>query len=119
MESNQAAESPGDLVLIYVPVPSEEVAVAIGKHLVVSRLAACANILGPMRSIYEWKGTLEDQTEWVLLAKTRVELTRAVLDEIGKRHPYECPAMDVLSVLDAPPLFRKWVLAQTRDLEAE
>jgi periplasmic divalent cation tolerance protein len=102
-----------ELVLMYVPVPSEEVAVTLGKHLVATRLVACVNIVGPMRSIYEWNGTLEDQVEWFLLAKTRADRAKMAMTEVLAHHPYECPAIDILAVRDAPRAFRDWVFSQT------
>lgn len=102
-----------EIVLLYVPVPSEEVAATMGRHLVVSRLVACVNILGPLRSIYEWKGELADQAEWALLAKTRADLGQRAMNEVVAKHPYECPCVDIIAVRDAPVAFREWVFSQT------
>lgn len=112
MDQNQA--SADELVLVYVPVPDETVAEVLGRSLVSSRLAACVNVIGPLRSFYEWQGKLEDQVEWALLIKTRTGCVEEMMEEIAAKHPYECPAIDVIRVSRAPEPFRDWVLTQTR-----
>ncbi|MFQ5974489.1 MAG: divalent-cation tolerance protein CutA, partial [Alphaproteobacteria bacterium] len=55
----------------YITCASAEEARRIGRVLVEERLAACANMIGGMRSIYRWQGQLEEDEETILIAKTR------------------------------------------------
>ncbi|HOX52520.1 MAG TPA: divalent-cation tolerance protein CutA [Fibrobacteria bacterium] len=59
--------------LVYIPVPDEACGREIGRRLVERGLAACANILPRMTSIYRWEGKLEEDRESLLLAKTTAE----------------------------------------------
>jgi len=106
-----------ELVLFYVTVPTQEVGAELARFLVTSRLAACVNVLGPLQSYYEWQGAFEEATEFALLVKTRASLMKRTMDAILEKHPYECPAIDVISVKDAPPAFRAWVAQQTTDIK--
>lgn len=106
-----------ELVLIYVTVPSEDVAALLARSLVTSRLVACVNVLGPLRSYYEWQGVFEEATEFALLIKTRASRTDRTMAALLEEHPYDCPAIDVIPVKDAPRAFRAWVAQQTTDLK--
>ena len=57
--------------VIFVTTGSEDQAVAIARALVNERLAACVNIVGPVRSIYRWRDEVEDDREYLLIIKTR------------------------------------------------
>ena len=65
-------------VIVLVTTASEEEAVVIGRALVEERLAACANLVGPIRSIYRWREAVEDASEHLLLIKTRSSLFAAL-----------------------------------------
>ena len=82
-----------DLVILYTTWPDAETAEAFGRRAVEERLAACANVLAPMRSIYRWEGDIHVETETPMLLKT----TNAVVDSLGelilKYHPYETPCI--------------------------
>lgn len=106
-----------ELVLLYVTVPSQEVGAGLARFLVTSRLAACINVLGPLLSYYEWQGVFEEATEFALLIKTRGSLASRTMDALLEKHPYECPAIDVISVKDAPPAFRAWIAQQTTEIK--
>ena len=59
-----------DKIIAFSACGSEEEAVRIARALVESRAAACVNIVPGLRSIYRWKGAVEDASEWLLLIKT-------------------------------------------------
>ncbi len=63
----------------------------IARTLVEARLAACVQIVGPITSIYRWKGKIETAGEWLCLIKSREELYGAVEQAIRYLHPYETP----------------------------
>jgi periplasmic divalent cation tolerance protein len=71
----------------------------IGKDLVEKRLIACAQILGPIQSIYRWKGNVEDANEWLLLMKSKASLYPAIEEEIRRQHPYELPEIIVTNIV--------------------
>jgi periplasmic divalent cation tolerance protein len=87
-----------DMVLIYTTWPDAETAEAAAAEAVAERLAACANILQPMESIYHWKGAVERAGEIPVLFKTSCETAPALRDYLVERHPYETPCVVALPV---------------------
>ncbi len=98
---------------VYITAESPEQAERIGRALVEERLAACANILPGMRSIYRWKGSIETAGETVLIAKTRTALTEALAKRVKELHSYEVPCVVVLPVSDGLPEFLRWIDEET------
>lgn len=93
------------LVLVTAP---ERVSAKIAEELVKKKVAACVNIL-PIRSIYSWKGKIEDDKENLLIIKTkkpRIEQLKEIIKEI---HPYEVPECIVLPIEDGLPDYLKWI----------
>jgi periplasmic divalent cation tolerance protein len=72
----------------------------IARALVEARLAACVQILGPLTSIYRWKGAVETAEEWLCLIKSRQSLQGAIEGAIRALHPYETPEI-VVQILTA------------------
>lgn len=80
------------LILIYITGPSIKEARRMAKALVGRKLVACANIW-PINSIYRWKGTVVEDREFALLAKTTESKFNAVKKEVEKIHPYGIPCI--------------------------
>lgn len=102
-----------DAALIYITYDDEEKARALGRSLVEERLAACANVLGPMTPIYRWQGAIEEGSEVVLLAKTRAGLVSKVTDFVRDWHDYDCPCVLALPVIGGNQEFLDWIEAET------
>jgi len=97
----------------YVTAPSREQALAIGRTIVQERLAACANVLDGVASVYWWQGTLEEASEAVLILKTRVELIERLTARIKDLHPYECPCVVALPIAAGNRDYIDWIAAET------
>lgn len=97
----------------YVPMPNPQIAKKIGRQAVMERLAACANILPPSTSIYEWKGKLVTTKECVLILKTPRSLKAKLVQFIKKNHPYETPAIVTFASQGYPSAFNAWLKSQT------
>jgi periplasmic divalent cation tolerance protein len=104
-----------ELLLVYTTWPDAETAQAAGEAAVEGGLAACANILAPMRSIYTWKGRIEREVEIPMLLKTRAACVNALLEQILRLHPYETPCVVALPLRaeGSNPDFLKWIKQQT------
>ena len=100
------------LILIYITNPSEEKAKEIAKHLIEKKLIACGNILASS-SLYKWKGNLEDEKEFVLLAKTTEEKFDKVKEEVKKIHPYDIPCIVKIPVNSNEKYF-EWVKGEIK-----
>lgn len=85
----------------------------IGKKLVEMRLAACAQIVGPIKSIYRWKGKMEEAEEWYCILKSRKDLYEKIEKTIIELHPYELPEIMAAGIEDALPGYVQWVEDET------
>lgn len=85
----------------------------IARIIVEERFAACANILGPCRSIYRWQGAVEEADEVAALFKTREALAPRLIARLAELHSYDVPAAVVWPVADALPSYSNWVEAET------
>lgn len=103
-----------DARLIYITTDGAEEARLIGRALVEARLAACANVLGPMTSIYRWEGAVQEGQEAVLIAKTTVALVDALTEKVRALDGYGCPCIVALPVDGGNPAFLDWIAAETR-----
>ena len=77
--------------------------------LVEERLAACANILGPCRSIYRWQGKVEEADEVAAIFKARADKAEALIARIAELHSYDVPAAVVWPIAAALARLCRWV----------
>ncbi|TCT07783.1 divalent-cation tolerance protein CutA [Aquabacter spiritensis] len=103
-----------DLKLVYSTFPSVASAEAVARTVVAERLAACANILPTMISVYAWQGVMERADEVVLLLKTTATCAADLMARVKAEHPYEVPAIVLIPLAGADSDFAAWVGAQTR-----
>ncbi|MDP2846977.1 MAG: divalent-cation tolerance protein CutA [Humidesulfovibrio sp.] len=99
--------------LVYVTAPSLAEAESLARLAVEGRLAACANILPGMRSLYWWQGALESAEEVVLLLKTSEALVPALTKALTEAHSYDCPCVVALPIVQGNPDFLRWIEAET------
>lgn len=105
--------SPVKLVLVYVTTPNRQIALEIAKAAINEKLGACANILPEMKSVYEWQGNLCEESETLLVIKTRASQYRELEEKILKLHPHECPCIVALPIQDGHSKFLSWIEKQT------
>jgi periplasmic divalent cation tolerance protein len=103
------------LNLIYITAKDREEAKKIGKELVQARLAACVNIIDNMNSLYWWEGKIQDDTEAILIAKTRESLVSALIEKVKSIHSYSCPCIISLPILTGNKNYLTWLTKETRD----
>lgn len=103
-----------NVALVYVTTADEDEARRIGRELVESRLAACANIIDGMKSIYWWDGAVQDDSEAVLIAKTKEALVPELIEKVKLLHSYDCPCIVSLPILDGSAEFLKWIADETK-----
>jgi periplasmic divalent cation tolerance protein len=97
------------IVSVYAVFADAAEAERIARAAVGERLAACANILGPCRSIYRWQGKVEEADEVAAIFKTSADRSGALVDRIAALHSYDVPAITVWSVADGLPAYLNWV----------
>lgn len=102
-----------DARMLYITAGSRDEAKKIGRALVEERLAACANVIDGMDSIYWWQGKLTDDREAVLIVKTRAELVATVTARVKALHSYTLPCVVALPILGGNPDYLEWIGAET------
>ena len=102
-----------ETVVILVTCGSEEEAVKISNALVEERLAACVNLISPVRSIYRWEEKIWDEKEWLLIIKTQ----RKRFDELEKKvkslHSYSVPEIIALPIIAGSSSYLDWLAEMT------
>lgn len=93
---------------------SAAAAETLSRGLVAARLAACVQIVGPVRSLYRWDGEVRDDQEWQCWIKTTGDRLDALIEWIRVNHSYDVPEAVVLPVLGGNPEYLSWVSAETR-----
>ncbi|GAA4295223.1 hypothetical protein GCM10023148_56920 [Actinokineospora soli] len=91
-----------------------DAAAALDRAAVDAGLAACAQVVGPIRSIYRWDGELQDDTEHQLLLKTALEHVEPLTAFLTERHDYDVPEVIALPVVGGSAAYLDWITAQTR-----
>ena len=102
-----------DAVLVYATFPTMAVAEAVAADIVSEGLAACANILPALVSIYIWEGRLQREQEVAVVMKTRRTLAERMVARVKGLHPYANPAILVLPVTGGSADFLDWIRQQT------
>jgi len=98
-----------DCSVIFVTAGSETEAETIARTMVEEQLAACVNILSPIRSIYRWEGKIADDREWLLVIKTRAERFSAIEERVKELHSYQTPEVIALPILQGSEAYLHWL----------
>lgn len=94
---------------VYVTFSSDDEAKKIAKIVITERLAACANIVKGMDSLYLWKDVLEESKEVVCLFKTTREKSELLMQRIKEIHSYETPCIVLWPIVSGNPDYFDWV----------
>ncbi len=100
---------------IYMTAGSMDEAKKIGGELVLSKLAACVNILENMNSIYMWEGKVQNDREVVMIAKTTEARVPQLVDKVKSLHSYDCPCIVSIPVSGGNQAFLDWVQEEISD----
>lgn len=98
-----------EYLVIFCTVPDEDIAIKISNNLVNERLAACCNIVRGIRSIYAWEGQVCDDSEYLLIIKTKKNVYNKLEDKINNIHPYNVPEIIAVSIEKGSKKYLKWI----------
>lgn len=105
-------DQPAGHVQITTAAGSREEADAIADALVGARLAACVQVLGPIRSTYRWKGAVASGEEWLCLVKTTAARAGDAMAEIARVHSYETPEITLTPIVAGAAPYLAWIDAE-------
>ena len=101
-----------ELLQISTSTGTRDVAERIAAELVDRRLAACAQVSGPITSTYRWKGKIENEQEWLCTAKTTGAQLPAIQELLKRLHPYELPELVAVPIVGGSELYLEWLREQ-------
>lgn len=96
-------------LVVYITVPSSETGEKIVNTLVEKRLAAGASIVPGLSSVYHWQGKICNETELLLIAKTRDSLFERLEQEVKSIHPYQVPEIIALPIIKGSREYLDWI----------
>jgi len=102
-----------DVYFVYVTAADEAEAEKIAGTVVGERLAACANLLGVIQSVYWWEGKVCEGEEIALVLKTSKARKAELIARIKELHSYDCPGIVCLPIADGNPDFLEWIRQET------
>lgn len=98
-----------EYLIIFCTVPDEDTALKISNKIVKEKLAACCNVIKGIRSIYFWKDKMCDDSEFLLIIKTKKSAYKKLEDRIKNLHPYQVPEILGISINQGVEQYLKWV----------
>lgn len=107
-----------EYVQVLTTVESEDDGVRLGRGIVEARLAACIQIVGPVRSLFWWEGAVDDAREWQLLIKTPSERFAALEEHIKANHDYDTPEIIATPIVEGSREYLQWLSVETRQSDA-
>ena len=99
---------------VYVTTADEAEAKRIARTMVEERLAACANVLGSIQSVYRWEGKVCEGEEVALVLKTSDDRRAELIDRIKQLHSHDTPCIACMPITAGNPDFLKWIADETR-----
>src|SRR5689334_23169751 len=97
------------VMVVYATASDAAEARRIARQVVEERLAACANIVAPVTSIYWWEGVVQEAAEAVLILKSTADRLAPLMARIKELHSYDVPCIEAWPVAEGHPAFLDWV----------
>jgi periplasmic divalent cation tolerance protein len=106
-----------DKIVVLSTCASAEEAERLARRVIDDRLAACVNVLSPVRSFYRWKGEIEDSAEWLLIIKTTRDKFDALRAALESAHTYEVPEVIAIPIVEGSPNYLSWIERELQPAE--
>jgi len=103
-----------DYIVVYITTSSVSEAKKIGRLLVEEKLAACSNIISPIRSIYSWQGRICDDKEALMILKTKRKLFKKIVARVEKLHSYDVPEIIAIPIIEGSGKYLSWLNKETK-----
>ncbi len=96
-------------LIVLVTAQNRMEAEKIARILLEEKLIACANMLGPLQSLFWWGGKVEEAAEYLLILKTREDLFEKLSETIKAQHSYEIPEILAITIHDGYKPYLNWL----------
>jgi periplasmic divalent cation tolerance protein len=110
------AADPGDTEYLQVQTTTDSRAEAmeLAHDAVAARLAACAQVAGPIASTYWWEGEIERAEEWLIMLKLPADRYDALAEFLTERHSYDEPEITATDIVAGSAGYLTWIAEETR-----
>jgi periplasmic divalent cation tolerance protein len=105
---------PSDHVVVTSTTDSEHAARALAAAAIETRLGACAQIVGPIISVYRWEDAVHTEQEWRVEIKTATDQVAALTEHIKANHSYDVPEIVVTPITGGSTEYLSWLVDETR-----
>lgn len=93
---------------------ARDTALRVARGLVEARLAACAQVTGPVQSTFRWRGAVRTATEWQAVLKTTPDRFAGIVEYVAVAYPVETPEVTAVPMVTGGSDYLQWITAQTR-----
>ncbi|XP_059480329.1 protein CutA homolog isoform X2 [Neocloeon triangulifer] len=100
---------PGTFSVAYVTAPNDTTAKKIARGLVENKLAACVNVIPQITSIYSWENKIEEDSEVLMMIKTRTSVVDELTKFVRENHPYKVCEVITLPIQGGNLPYLKWI----------
>ncbi|MDZ7290781.1 MAG: divalent-cation tolerance protein CutA [candidate division KSB1 bacterium] len=107
---NERAEN----IVVLMTAANEEEGAKLAKLLVETRLAACVSLVPQARSFFWWEGKMDEQSETIMIVKTRRQVLSLLIETVQKHHSYSVPEIIALPIIDGAANYLNWLAAEVR-----
>src|SRR3982751_6138051 len=104
----------GGFCQITTSLPDRTAAERLAARVVGERLAACAQVAGPIHSTYWWEGAVQETEEWYCHFKTTLAQYSRLESRLLELHPYHVPEIIAVPILQGNPDYLKWIQEAVR-----
>jgi periplasmic divalent cation tolerance protein len=103
----------GEYLQVQTTTDSRVEAIELGRSAVRARLAACAQVAGPVASTYWWEGGIEQAEEWLVLLKLPASRFTELVAFITEHHSYDEPEVVAIPIVAGAPSYLTWISEET------
>jgi periplasmic divalent cation tolerance protein len=103
-----------DHVIVSSTTDSEDAARTLASGAVDAKLGACAQIVGPITSVYRWENAVQTDQEWRVEIKTAADRVAALTDYLKANHTYDVPEIIATPIEGGSVEYLKWLVDETR-----
>ena len=96
-------------IIVTVTTTNKQEAENIAQHLLKEHLIACANLIGPVSSIFHWTGKIEKAEEYLIVMKSREDLFEKLAETVKALHSYKMPEILALPIVDGSRAYLDWL----------
>jgi periplasmic divalent cation tolerance protein len=96
-------------LVVLMTAGSQEEAIRIARTLVTEMLAACVNIVPGVTSVYRWQEEVQQDQEWLLVAKSRSEALEDLVQRVQALHSYDVPEIIALPLVGGSEPYLRWI----------